>query len=200
MEISAEFNKSDLRALDKDLDSLFTEFGRELASAPKMQPMVDKIRQGISENSMKFKNSEVWDNTKALADWFGVVDFSSPLMMTGQLVQDFIFYAGKPKISQIPYSDEFIIGAFTWAAKERKRPSYRYILNQLAIKEHRNEPYPGTDKFTFIKSSDLIKIIMKSPRYPVMDSITGLYHQDIERHMEKLINEAFKTRSAKRNK
>lgn len=189
--IEAEFSKKDLRDLDKDLDKLLTAMGRELASAPKMRPMVDKIRQGLSENSLKLNNSDVWSSHKKESKVYGIIDFDSPLMMTGQLVKDFIFYSGKPKLSEIPYSNEFVLGYFTWAAKERKRPSYRHILNEKAKKEGRSLPYPDTDKFTHIKSNDLIKIIMRSPRYPVMDSITGLYRQDIQLHMERLINEAF---------
>ena len=191
MKITAEFDRKQLKALDRDIDRLLIGIGQELASAPKMKPMVEKVRQGMKENSLKFKNSEIWEDTKFAAEHFKIVDFDSPLMTTGQLVKDFIFYAGKPKISDLPKSNEFIIGAFTWAAKERKRPTYKHVLNQLAIKEKRPEPYPGADKFSFLKSSELVRIIMKSPRYPIMDSIVSLYQTDIQLHMEKLINEAF---------
>lgn len=192
MKITAEFDPKDLKSLSKDIDKLLIGIGQELASAPKMKPMVNKIRQGMSENAMKFSNSEVWEKTKHAAHIHGIVDFDSPLMTTGQLVKDFIFYAGKPKLSDLPKSDEFIIGAFTWADKERKRPTYRHVLNQLARKEGGIDIYPDAEKFTFIKSSQLIKIIMRSPRYPIMDSIMGLYTRDVQIHMERLIDEAFK--------
>jgi hypothetical protein len=191
MKITAEFDPKQLKALDRDLDKLLIGIGQELASVPKMAPMVDKVRRGMKENSMKFKNSDFWEDTKFAAEYHKIVDFDSPLMTTGQLVNDFIFYAGKPKISEIPKSNEFIIGAFTWANKERKRPTYKHVLNQLAIKEKRPEPYPGADKNSFLTSKELVKIIMKSPRYPIMDSIVTLYQTDIQLHMEKLINEAF---------
>ena len=191
MKVTAEFDPKELRALSKDLDKLLIGIGQELASKPKMKPMVDKIRQGMAENAMGFSNSEIWEKTKHSAKVHGIVDFDSPLMTTGQLVKDFIFYAGKPKLSDIPKSDEFIIGAFTWDDKERKRPTYRHVLNQLARKEGGVDIYDGADQFSFIKSSELIKIIMKSPRYPIMDSIVNLYKVDVGLHMEKLINEAF---------
>jgi hypothetical protein len=191
MKITAEFDPKELRAFGKDIDALLIGIGQELASAPKMKPMVDKVRQGMTENAMKFKNSEIWENTKFAAEHFGVIDFDSPLMTTGQLVQDFIFYAGKPKISDLPNTNEFIIGAFTWAAKERKRPTYKHVINQLSRKEGGVDIYPGAEKFSFLKSSELVKIIMKSPRYPIMDSIITLYQTDIQLHMERLINEAF---------
>lgn len=192
MKITAEFDPKELKALSKDLDKLFVGIGQELASAPKMKPMVDKIRQGMSENSMKFSNSEIWEKNKHAAKVHGIVDFDSPLMTTGQLVKDFIFYAGKPKLTDLPKSDEFIIGAFTWADKERKRPTYKHILNQLARKEGGIDIYEGAEQYSFLKSSELVKIIMKSPRYPIMDSITSLYFRDVQLHMERLINEAFK--------
>lgn len=191
MKITAEFDPKDLKALDKDLDKLLMGIGAELASAPKMRPMVDKIRQGMSENAMKFSNSEIWEKNKHAAKVYGIVDFDSSLMTTGQLVQDFIFYAGKPKLSDLPKSDEFVIGALTWADKERKRPTYRHVLNQLARAEGGIDIYPDAEKFSFIKSSQLVKIIMRSPRYPIMDSIVGLYRRDVQMHMERLINEAF---------
>lgn len=192
MKITAEFDPKELKSLGKDIDKLLIGIGQELASAPKMRPMVDKIRQGMSENAMKFSNSEIWEKNKHAAKVHGIVDFDSPLMTTGQLVKDFIFYSGKPKLRDLPKSDEFIIGAFTWADKERKRPTYRHILNQLARKEGGVDIYDDAEQFSFLKSSELVKIIMKSPRYPIMDSIVGLYTRDVQNHMERLINEAFK--------
>jgi hypothetical protein len=191
MKITAEFDKKDLKALDRDIDKLLIGIGQELASAPKMKPMVDKIQQGMKENSMKFKNSEFWEDTKFAAEYHGIVDFDSPLMTTGQLVNDFIFYAGKPKLSDIPNTNDFEIGRFTWSDKQRKRPTYKHVVNQLAVKEGRSEPYPGAEKFSFLKSSELVKIVMKSPRYPIMDSIVTLYKVDVQLHMERLIDEAF---------
>lgn len=191
MKVSAEFDSKDLKQFNKDLDTLFIGIGQELASAPKMKPMVDKIRQGMSENAMKFSNGEVWEKTKHSAKVHGIVDFDSPLMTTGQLVKDFIFYAGKPKLSDLPKSNEFIVGYFTWSDKQRKRPTYKYIVNQLAIKAGGVSIYDDAEKFTFISSQELIKIIMKSPRYPVMDSMVNLYQKDIQLHMERLIDNAF---------
>jgi len=193
MEMQVE--KKSLTALNKDVDRLFTDIGRQLASAPKMQPMVDKIRQGMTENSMKFTNHPIWEANKQKAKQAGIIDFDSPLMVTGQLVQDFIFYAGKPKISQIPYSDEFILGMFTWAAKERRRPTALHINAQLS-KKAGNDPgfIPSEERFTYIKTNDLVKMIMRSPRYPIMDSLLNLYDVDIFLHSERLINEAFKKR------
>jgi len=191
MKITAEFDPKELKQLGKDIDKLLIGIGQELASVPKMKPMVTKIRQGMTENEMGFSNSEIWEKTKHSAKNHGIVDFDSPLMTTGQLVKDFIFYAGKPKLSDLPKSNTFEIGRFTWADKERKRPTYRHILNQLAIKEGGVSIYDDAEKFSFIKSNELIKIIMKSPRYPIMDSIVNLYQVDIQLHMERLINEAF---------
>lgn len=191
MKVTAEFDPKDIKQLSKDLDKLFVEIGQELASAPKMKPVVDKIRQGMSENAMKFSNSEIWSQHKKAAKHWGIVDFDSPLMTTGQLVKDFIFYAGKPKLRDLPYSDEFEIGLFTWADKERKRPTYKHVLNQLAIKEGGISIYPDAEKFTYIKSNELIKIVMRSPRYPILDSIVNLYQVDIQLHVEKLITDAF---------
>ena len=188
-----EVDKKDLKNLDKDIDSLFTQIGREIASAPKQQPMVDKIRQGMSENAMKFSNHIIWESNKAVAKEVGLIDFESPLMMTGQLVQDFIFYAGKPKVSQIPYSDEFILGTFTWAAKERRRPTAKFLYEESKRKS--GFPYKEVeDKYTYIKSNELIKMIMRSPRYPIMDALMNLYQVDIFLHCERLINEAFEKR------
>ena len=188
-----QVDKKDLKNLDKDLDKLFTQIGKELASAPKMQPVVDKMKQGMTENAMKFQNHPIWEANKKDAKQAGLIDFDSPLMMTGQLVQDFVFYAGKPKISQIPYSDEFILGAFTWAAKERRRPSISFVTNE--VKRKQGEQYKEVDtKFTYIKTNDLVRIIMRSPRYPIMDSLLNLYSKDVMLHTEKLINEAFKKR------
>jgi hypothetical protein len=191
MKISAEFDKKDLKQFDKDLDKLFIGIVQELSSAPKMKPMVDKVRQGMSENSMKFKNSDMWEKTKHSAKTHGIVDFDSPLMTTGQLVKDFIFYAGKPQLSQIPTSNEFIVGAFTWDDKQRKRPTYKYIVNQLAIKAGGVSIHDNVEQYSFLTTAELIKVIMKSPRYPIMDSILNLYQQDIQLHMEKLIDDAF---------
>lgn len=191
MKISTEFDKKDLKQLDKDIDSLLIGIAREMSSAPKMKPMVDKVRQGMSENAMKFSNSEVWEKTKHSAKVKGLVDFDSPLMTTGQLVKDFIFYSGKPQLSQIPKSNEFVIGAFTWNDKQRKRPTYRHLINQLAIKSGGVSIYEDAEKYSFLTSAELVKILMKSPRYPIMDSIMSLYQQDIQLHMEKLIDNAF---------
>lgn len=191
-QLSAEFDKKQLKALDKDIDKLLTGIGRELASAPKMQPMVDKIRQGLTENSLRFTNHEVWAHNKAEAKEQGIIDFDSPLMVSGQLVQDFIYYAGKPKVSQIPYSNEFQLGMFTWAAKERKRPTSEFIMNELNKK--RGGPVKDdseVQKYTFIQTSELVKMIMKSPRYPIMDSMLNLYDKDIFLFTERLINEVF---------
>lgn len=189
-----EFNKKDLKSLDKDLDKLFTQVGREIASAPKMQPMVDKVKQGMSENAMKFTNHEIWKHNKEVAKMADIIDFDSPLMVTGQLVDDFIFHAGKPKVSRLPYSDEFVLGMFTWAAVERKRPTSRHILNETARKRGYGYIDENATEYTFIKTSELVKMIMKSPRYPIMDSIMSLYEKDIFLHTEKLIDEAFKKR------
>lgn len=194
MKVTAEFDKKDLKALSKDIDKLLIGIGQELASAPKMRPMVEKVQQGMKENSMKFKNSEVWEDTKFAAEHFGIVDFDSPLMMTGQLVNDFMFYAGKPKLSDMPLSNSFEIGIFTWNNKQRKRPTYKHVVNQLSLKEKGVEVYPGAEKYSFLTSAELIKIIMKSPRYPIMDSIVTLYQADIQLHMERLINNAFAKR------
>ena len=191
MKITAEFDKKELKAFEKDIDKLLIGMGQELASSPKMRPIVSKIKQGMSENAMGFSNSEIWEKNKHAAKVHGIVDFDSPLMTTGQMVQDFIFYTGKPKLSDIPKSNEFIIGALTWSDKIRKRPSYRHVLNQLARAEGGTDIYEDAEKFTFIKSSDLVKIVMKSPRYPIMDSIVNLYRKDIQLHMERLIDEAF---------
>ena len=156
MKMSMEFDKKDLRDLDKDIDKLFMGIGKELASAPKMQPMVDKIRQGMTENAMRFTNHEIWANIKSEAKEKDIIDFDSPLMVTGQLVKDFIFHAGKPKISQLPYSNEFVVGAFTWAAKERRRPTSAHIVNELNRKKgHGRIDEEGT-KFTYIKTSELV--------------------------------------------
>ena len=192
--VTAEISKKDLKDLDKDLDKLLTGIGQELASAPKMKPMVDKIRQGMRENSMRFTNHEVWAHNKQDAKQAGIIDFDSPLMVTGQLVDDFIYHVGKPKVSQLPYSDEFIVGMFTWAAKERRRPTSRHILNELARKRGYGRIDEEADKFTYIKTNDLVKMIMKSPRYPIMDSIQNLYHKDIGLHVERLIDEVFSKR------
>ncbi len=193
-ELKMEFDEADLKGLDNDLDKLLTDVGRQLASAPKMQPMVDKVRQGMSENAMKFTNHEIWAHNKDVAHRAGIIDFDSPLMVTGQLVNDFIFYAGKPKISQIPYSDEFVLGMFTWAEKVRKRPTSRHILNEIAKKRGYGKIDEEAEKFTHIKTSELVKMIMKSPRYPIMDSIMNLYDKDIALHMERCINQAFNKR------
>jgi len=193
-EVRMELSKSDLKALDKDLDKLLTGIGRELASAPKMQPMVDKIQKGMSENAMKFTNHEVWAHNKEVARRAGLIDFDSPLMVTGQLVNDFIYHAGKPKISQLPYSNEFVVGMFTWADKVRKRPTSRHILNETAKKRGYGKIDEEAQKFTHIKTTDLVRMIMKSPRYPIMDSIMSLYDKDVTLHMERLINEAFSKR------
>ena len=197
--VSAEFNKKDLKDLSKDLDKMFTKIGTELASAPRMQPMVDKIRQGMSENSMKFQNHPIWEANKKAAKDAGVIDFESPLMMTGQLVQDFIFYAGKPKVSQIPYSDEFILGMFTWAAKERRRPTPMHLAAEIQRKKEgvRSDMIPADERYTYIKSNELIKMIMKSPRYPIMDSLLSLYSADIFLHSERLIDNVFSKRNSK---
>lgn len=191
--LEMEISKKDLKNLDKDIDGLLTDIGRQLASAPKMEPIVDKMRQGMSENAMKFQNHPIWEANKKDAREAGIIDFDSPLMMTGQLVQDFIFYAGKPKISQIPYSNEFIIGMFTWAPKERKRPTIAHVTAEVKRKKGKNFK-EVEEKFTSIKTSELVKMIMKSPRYPIMDSLLSLYDKDIFLHTEKLINEAFKKR------
>lgn len=191
MKISAEFDPKDIKQLSKDLDNLFQGIGKEIASPKRMKPMTDKIQQGMRENAMKFSNSEVWSAHKKTAKNYGIIDFDSPLMTTGQLVKDFIFYSGKIKFSQLPYSDDFELGRFTWADKERKRPTYRHVLNQLAIKEGGISIYPDAEKFTFMKSSELIKIVMRSPRYPIMDSIVSLYRVDVQLHLERLIDEAF---------
>lgn len=192
-EVSVEIDKKDLKALDKDLNLLFTDIGKRIASAPKMQPIVDKMRQGMSENAMKFQNHPIWEANKHAAREAGLIDFDSPLMVTGQLVQDFIFYAGKPKVSQIPYSNDFILGMFTWADKERKRPTTQYIINE--VKRKNGEGYKEVEeKFTNIKTSELVKIITRSPRYPIMDALVTLYHKDISLHTEQLINEVFKNR------
>ncbi len=190
--MTATFSKKDLKSLDKDLNKLFTGIGQELASVPKMQPMVDKVRQGMSENAMKFTNHEIWKHNKEVAKRAGLIDFDSPLMVTGQLVNDFIFHTGKPKVSQLPYSDEFVIGMFTWAAIERKRPTSRHILNEIARKRGYGKIDEEAEKFTHIKTSDLVRIIMKSPRYPIMDSIMTLYDKDITLHVERLITDLFK--------
>lgn len=193
--VTMQFDKKELSDLSKDLDKLFTDFGRQLASAARMQPMVDKVRQGMSENAMKFKNSPIWEANKQEAKKAGVIDFESPLMVTGQLVKDFIFYAGKPKISEIPYSDEFIIGAFTWASKERKRPTPLHLAAEVAKKNGQDPGFVPQDlRYTFIKSDELVKMIMRSPRYPIMDSILNLYSVDIFLHCERLIEEAFSKR------
>lgn len=189
-----EVSKKDLKDLDKGLDKLFTDIGRELASAPKMEPMVSKIRQGLEENSLKFKNHPIWEANKQVAKRADIIEFDSPLMVSGQLVQDFIFHAGKPKVSQLPYSDEFLVGAFTWAAIERKRPTARHILNQIAEKRGYGKIDEEAEEFTYIKTSELVAMIMRSPRYPIMDSMLSLYHKDVFLHTEKLINEAFKKR------
>lgn len=194
MKVTAQFNKKDLSDLDRDLDKLFTDFGAQLASAPKMKPMVDKVRRGMEENEMKFTNHEIWEHNKEVAKRADIIDFDSPLMVTGQLVNDFIYYAGKPKISQIPESDEFVVGMFTWRPKERKRPTARHILNEIARKRGYGKIDEEAQEYTYIKTSDLVKMIMKSPRYPIMDSIMSLYSKDIFRHCERLITEAFNKR------
>lgn len=191
MKVSAELDPKELKQLGKDIDKLLIGIGQELASAPKMKPMVDKVRQGMKENAMKFKNSPNWEKTKNAAHEAGIIGENSPLMTTGQLVDDFIFYAGKPKLSDLPKSDEFIIGGFTWADKERKRPTYEHILNELSKYHGGVAIFEGADKFSFLTSAQLVKIVMKSPRYPIMDSIMSLYTKDIHLHMEKLINDAF---------
>tara|TARA_R100001086_G_scaffold249672_2_gene190283 strand:- start:1361 stop:1963 length:603 start_codon:yes stop_codon:yes gene_type:complete len=193
--VEMQINKKELKALDKDIDLLFTDIGRQLSSAPKMKPMVDKIQQGMKENSMKFKNHPIWEANKEAAKKAGIINFASPLMVSGQLVDDFIFYAGKPKISQIPQSNEFILGSFTWAAKERKRPTALHINAELA-KNYGKDPgfIPSEERFTYIKTNELVKMIMRSPRYPIMDSLLNLYDVDVFRHCERLINEAFKKR------
>lgn len=191
--IDVELNKKDLKALDKDLDRLFTDMGRQLASAPNMQPVVSKMRQGMTENAMQFSNHPIWEANKQEAKEMDIINFDSPLMTTGQMVDDFIYHAGKPKISQIPYSDDFVIGMLTWAAKERKRPTARHILNEISRKTGSGR-IEETEKFTYIKTNELVKMIMKSPRYPIMDSLASLYHKDILLHAEKLIDKAFKAK------
>lgn len=190
-----QIDRKQVDKLNKDLDSLFTDIAQTLASAPKMKPMVDKVRQGMSENAMKFENHEIWEHNKKVAKRAGIIEFDSPLMTTGQLVQDFIFYAGKKKFSQLSTSNDFIMGGFTWADKQRKRPTSRHILNQIAKKRGYGKVDNDATEFTYIKTSDLVKMIMRSPRYPIMDSIVSLYAQDIFQHCERLIDEAFKKRA-----
>lgn len=188
-----EVRKKDLKDLDKDLDKLFVEMGRQIASAPKMEPMVDKMKQGMSENSMQFTNHPIWEANKNEAKKADIIEFDSPLMVTGQLVDDFIYYAGKPKFRELPYSNEFVLGMFTWAAKERRRPTSKHIINELRKKKGKSAE-EVEEKFTFIRTNELVKMIMKSPRFPIMDSLLTLYHKDVFLHVEKLINEAFKKR------
>lgn len=192
MKITAEFDKKELKQLDKDIDDLILGLSKGLSSVKGMKPMVQKIQQGMSENEMGFKNSEIWHKTKHAAAVHGIVDFDNPLMMTGQLFKDFKFEAEPLGMRKTKGSDEIIIGGFTWADKERKRPTYKHVLNQLAIKEGGIKIYEDAEEYSFLKSSELVKIIMKSPRYPIMDSIVSLYRTDVQLHMEKLIDEAFK--------
>jgi hypothetical protein len=191
MKVTAEFDPKELKALDKDLDDLLVGIAKELSSVPKMKPMVKKVQDGMRENSMGFSNSEIWEKTKHAAKVHGLVDFDSPLATTGQLIQDFKFEKAQVGVKNVTKSDEIIIGGFTWDSKERKRPTYRHILNQLAIKEGGVSIYDDADQYSFLGSDELIKIVMKSPRYPVMDSILNLYKVDIQLHMERLIDEAF---------
>lgn len=190
-----EVDKKQLKSLEDDIDGLFTDIAQSLASAPKMRPMVEKVRQGMSENAMKFSNQDIWEHNKKVAKRAGIIQFDSPLMTTGQLVQDFIFYAGKVKFSELKTSNDFIMGGFTWDNKQRKRPTTRHILNEIAKKRGYGKVDEEAQKFTYIRTSDLVKMIMRSPRYPIMDSIVNLYAQDIFQHCERLINEAFKKRA-----
>ena len=192
MKVTAEFDKDDIKQLGKDLDDLFLGIAKELNNVKGMKPIVQKIQQGMAENEMGFSNSEIWHKNKHSAALYGIVDFDSPLMMTGQLFKDFKFEGTKVGSRAIKGSDEFIIGGLTWEDKERKRPTYKHIMNQLAIKAGGTSIYEDAEKFSYLKSSELVKIIMKSPRYPIMESIMNLYEVDVQLHMEKIINEAFK--------
>ncbi len=192
MKVTAEFDKDDIKKLGKDLDDLFLGIAKELNSVKGMKPIVQKIQQGMAENEMGFSNSEIWHKNKHSAALYGIVDFDSPLMMTGQLFKDFKFESVKTGSRALKDSDGYIIGGLTWEDKERKRPTYKHIMNQLAIKSGGTSIYEDAEKFSYLKSSELVKIIMKSPRYPIMDSIMNLYEVDVQLHMEKIINEAFK--------
>jgi hypothetical protein len=190
MKVTASFDPKELKALDKDIDDLLFGIAQNLTKVSPHRPIVDKIKQGMKENAMKFENSETWSNTKEAAKSKGIIPHSSPIMTTGQLVDDFKFQKEHVGIRKAT-SDEYTIGGLTWSDTIRQRPTYEHIINQLAVASEGVKIYENALEATFLKSSDLIKLVMKSPRYPIMDSIMNLYKVDIQLHIEKLIDEAF---------
>jgi hypothetical protein len=190
MKVTAEFDPKELKALDKDLDDLLFGIAQVLTKVSPHRPIVDKIKQGMKENAMKFENSDNWANTKKIAKSKGIIDKDSPIMTTGQLVDDFKFEKQAVGIRKAT-SDEYMIGGLTWSDSIRQRPTYEHIMNQLAVELGGIKIYEDAKEYSYLPSNELVKIIMKSPRYPIMDSIMTLYKVDIQLHIEKLIDEAF---------
>lgn len=173
------FSKKDIDSFEKRLDKLFDDIKQTISDPKKYAHQVGKTRTGLRENrEMLIENELQYARMKYDLKSRGLIQESTPLSVTGQLINDFSLELMKTAPDEINLK-------FGFENTPRNRPTYESMV----------EVYRGdleTFRFQSKGSEDIVKVLQNQKGYPITETIYKVYSKGYVNRVEKLISEAFK--------
>jgi hypothetical protein len=177
MKIEISLDRKEVDKFNKDIDTLFSEITKEVTKVSNYNTVIQKTQSGLKENAMGYENSPKYADLKQDLKRQGLIPYSTPGVVTGQLVEDLMIKV----FSKSP--NELVMG-ITFDDKVRQRPTLKSMWEvQRGIS--------SSFEYQQRSSLELAKILTVS-KFNYIDSIYDLYSKDYANVVLKAIDIAFK--------
>lgn len=177
--IEAFYDPKSIEKFQKKIEKTFNKIATELQNIKNFEPIVTKTKSGLRENrQMTFENELKYAEMKLALKNQGYIRHSTPLSVTGQLIDD--FYMGVHSVQ----ADELSL-KLAFQDIPRLRPTYMSMA-----KVYRGEE----DNLTYKESSseDVVKDLVRNKGYPILESVSSVYGRDYVLKVHEIIKNAFK--------
>ena len=170
--------KVDTNGFHKRVEKLFQYIDKRVSNPNEYNVIMHKARKGLRENrEMTIENELTYAQMKTSLKQEGHISKSTPLSVTGQLIGD-LYYDTMSK------SPNEILGAMTFRAEERMRPTYDSMW-RVYHDEIESLDYKAS------KSSDVMKKLQTHKGWPIIETLYKGYKQDFVNKVSEIVAEAF---------
>jgi len=170
--------KVDTNGFHKRVEKMFQYIDNRVSNPNEYKTIVEKAQKGLRENrETTIKNELIYADMKTDLKQEGYIPEDTPLSVTGQLIDD-LYYDTMSK------SPDEILGAMTFRAEERMRPTY-YSMWQVYHDEIESLDYKAS------KSSDVMKKLQTRKGWPIIETLYKGYKQDFVKKVSTIVAEAF---------
>lgn len=173
------FREKDLDSFMRKIESTFEKIEQKLKDPKNFEDIVEQSRQGLRENrEMAIENEINYAQMKYSLKQQGHIPHSTPLSVTGQLIDDYYMKLMSTEPDDLKHH-------LTFKNDPRMRPTYQSMA-QVYRGELEALEYQESG------SKDIVRILQQHKGYPILDTIYNVYSKDYEKRVNSLISDALK--------